>query len=78
MAGASGLKEETMTLITRVELASKPIGELHALPRKARNAFARAGRGMSERRDALASLHLSPISKLRFDHGPRHANGQMG
>lgn len=56
MVGASELKEETMKLITRFELASKPISELHALHCDALKAFARAGRGTPERRDALASL----------------------
>jgi len=44
-----------MKLITRFELASKPISELHALHREALKAFSRAGRGIQERRDPLAS-----------------------
>jgi hypothetical protein len=54
--GASELKEETMKLITRFELASKSIGELHALHREALKAFAAAARGTQERRDALVSV----------------------
>jgi hypothetical protein len=56
MVGASELKEETMKLLSRFELASKPISELHALHGEALNAFARAARGTQQRRDALASL----------------------
>lgn len=56
MVGASELKEETMKLITRFELASKPTSELHALRGEALRAFARAGRGTQERRNVLASL----------------------
>lgn len=56
MVGASELKEETMKLITRFELASKSITELHALHREALKAFARATRGTQERRDAFVSL----------------------
>lgn len=56
MIGASELKEETMKLITRFELASKPISELHALHQQALKAFAVAARGTQERRNILASL----------------------
>lgn len=56
MVGASELKEETMKLITRFELASKRTSELHALHCEALKAFAAAARGTQERRDALASL----------------------
>jgi hypothetical protein len=56
MVGASELKEETMKLITRFELASKSTGELHALRGEALKAFASAARGTQERRNALASL----------------------
>lgn len=56
MVGASELKEETMKLLSRFELASKPISELHALHREALKAFARAARGTQERRDALATI----------------------
>jgi hypothetical protein len=45
-----------MKLITRFELASKSVGELHALRGKALKAFAAATRGTNARRDALASL----------------------
>ena len=47
--------EETMKLITRFELTSKPTGELHALRGQALKAFASAP-GSNARRDALASL----------------------
>jgi hypothetical protein len=50
------LKEETMKLLTRFELASKSTGELHALHREALKAFSRAARGTQERSDALATL----------------------
>jgi hypothetical protein len=56
MVGASELKEETMKLITRFELASKRTSELHALHREALKVFNRAARGTQERRDALASI----------------------
>jgi hypothetical protein len=56
MVGASELKEETMKLLSRFELASKPISELHALRREALKDFNAAARGTQERRDALASL----------------------
>jgi hypothetical protein len=56
MVGASELKEETMKLLTRFELASKRTSELHALHREALIAFNAAARGTQEQRDALASL----------------------
>lgn len=69
MVGASELKEETMKLITRFELASKPISELHALHREALNAFAHAARGTQKRRDALASL-TNLETEIRSRPGP--------
>ena len=54
--GASELKEETMKLLTRFELASTSTGELHALHREALKAFNAAVRGTQERRDAMATL----------------------
>jgi hypothetical protein len=56
MVGASELKEETMKLITRFELASKRTSELHTLHRVALIAFNSAARGTQARRDALASI----------------------
>lgn len=56
MVGASELKEETMKLLTRFELASKRTSELDALHREALKAFNAATRGTQERRDALATL----------------------
>jgi hypothetical protein len=56
MVGASELKEETMKLLTRFELASKRTSELHALHRDALKAFNAAARGTQERRNALATL----------------------
>ena len=56
MVGASQLKEETLKLITRFELASKPKRELYALYREALKAFAATARGTPTRRDALTSL----------------------
>jgi len=65
MVGASELNEETKKLITRFELASKSISELHALRRDALNAFAAAARGTQERRDALGSLNNSNTTHKR-------------
>jgi hypothetical protein len=56
MVGASELKEETMKLLTRFELASKSTGELHALHREALKVFNAAARGTQERRDVLEML----------------------
>lgn len=56
MAGTSELKEETMKLLSRFELASKRTSELHVLHCEALKAFAAAARGTQERRDALASM----------------------
>lgn len=66
MVGASELKEETMKLLSRFELASKRTSELHALQREALKAFAVAAPGSAERRDALASLsNLEAEIRLR-------------
>lgn len=69
MVGASDLKEETMKLTNRFELASKPISELHALHREALEAFACAARGTQERRQALATLeNLEAEIRSRLEH----------
>lgn len=57
MVGASlDKKEETMTLITRAQLAKLSLSELRGLYRKMFNALAASNTGSHERRDVLASL----------------------
>ena len=45
-----------MKLITRFQLASRSVSELHLLRRETFNALVRSGRGSAARRTCLASL----------------------
>lgn len=56
VVGASEPKEETMKLITRFELASRPLQSLYLTRRAVFNNLARTAPDTADRRTALASL----------------------